>query len=71
MTTSYNASGDNNPRLIAVYPSLFFPYPPLACRELALLRELDHPNVINLRKVFLSNAGVWLVLDFAEHDLVR
>lgn len=42
-----------------------------ACREIALLRELDHPNVINLRKVFLSNADqkVWLVLDFAEHDL--
>ena len=27
-----------------------------ACREIALLRELKHHNVINLQKVFLSHA---------------
>uniref|UniRef100_A0A6I8SWL6 Cyclin-dependent kinase 8 n=1 Tax=Xenopus tropicalis TaxID=8364 RepID=A0A6I8SWL6_XENTR len=42
-----------------------------ACREIALLRELKHPNVISLQKVFLSHADrkVWLLFDFAEHDL--
>ncbi|CAK8672619.1 unnamed protein product [Clavelina lepadiformis] len=42
-----------------------------ACREIALLRELEHPNVICLQGVFLSHADrkVWLLFDFAEHDL--
>ncbi|KAG1673787.1 Cyclin-dependent kinase 8 [Nymphon striatum] len=42
-----------------------------ACREIALLRELKHPNVIFLQKVFLSHNDrkVWLLLDFSEHDL--
>lgn len=42
-----------------------------ACREIALLRELKHPNVITLQKVFLSHADrkVWLLFDYAEHDL--
>ncbi|XP_019740522.1 cyclin-dependent kinase 19 isoform X3 [Hippocampus comes] len=42
-----------------------------ACREIALLRELKHPNVIALQKVFLSHSDrkVSLLLDYAEHDL--
>ncbi|XP_053397135.1 cyclin-dependent kinase 8-like isoform X1 [Mercenaria mercenaria] len=42
-----------------------------ACREIALLRELKHPNVISLQKVFLSHTDrkVWLLFDYAEHDL--
>ncbi|XP_075453734.1 cyclin-dependent kinase 19 isoform X3 [Ascaphus truei] len=42
-----------------------------ACREIALLRELKHPNVIELQKVFLSHSDrkVWLLFDYAEHDL--
>ena len=36
-----------------------------------LLRELKHPNVINLQRVFLSHADrkVCLLLDYSEHDL--
>lgn len=36
-----------------------------------LLRELNHPNVINLNKVFLSHSDkkVWLLMNFSEHDL--
>ncbi|XP_063954817.1 cyclin-dependent kinase 8-like isoform X1 [Lytechinus pictus] len=42
-----------------------------ACREVALLRELRHPNVICLRRVFLSHSDrkVYLLCDFSEHDL--
>lgn len=42
-----------------------------ACREIALLRELKHLNVINLIRVFLSHQDrkVWLLFDYAEHDL--
>uniref|UniRef100_A0A672F7Z7 cyclin-dependent kinase n=1 Tax=Salarias fasciatus TaxID=181472 RepID=A0A672F7Z7_SALFA len=42
-----------------------------ACREIALLRELKHQNVIALQKVFLSHSDrkVWLLFDYAEHDL--
>ncbi|XP_075059024.1 cyclin-dependent kinase 19 isoform X1 [Mixophyes fleayi] len=42
-----------------------------ACREIALLRELKHTNVIALQKVFLSHSDrkVWLLFDYAEHDL--
>ncbi|MEJ1281803.1 cyclin-dependent kinase 8 [Cricetulus griseus] len=38
---------------------------------ISLLRELKHPNVISLQKVFLSHADrkVWLLFDYAEHDL--
>lgn len=38
---------------------------------LQLLRELQHRNVICLQRVFLSHADrkVWLLFDFAEHDL--
>ena len=36
-----------------------------------LLRELKHPNVINLQRVFLSHSDrkVWLLVDYSEHDL--
>ncbi|KAL7670429.1 hypothetical protein ACOME3_005365 [Neoechinorhynchus agilis] len=42
-----------------------------ACREIALLRELDHKNLIALHRVFLSHEDrkVWLLFDYAEHDL--
>lgn len=41
-----------------------------ACREIALLRELRHPNLIRLRRVFLTlERKVWFCMDFAEHDL--
>ena len=36
-----------------------------------LLREMKHSNVITLQKVFLSHSDrkVWLLFDYAEHDL--
>ena len=39
--------------------------------SLQLLRELKHANVISMPRVFLSHVDrkVWLLLDYAEHDL--
>ncbi|VEL06764.1 unnamed protein product [Protopolystoma xenopodis] len=40
-----------------------------AIREVKLLRELDHPNVLCLLDVFSQDRGVCLVFDFMESDL--
>jgi len=55
--------GDLYTRLFFVVVVVVFP--------LQLLRELKHPNVITLQKVFLSHSDrkVWLLFDYAEHDL--
>ena len=41
------------------------------CVHVQLLRELKHLNVITLQKVYLSHSDrkVWLLFDYAEHDL--
>eukprot|EP00038_Savillea_parva_P031177 m.83489 g.83489 ORF g.83489 m.83489 type:complete len:416 (+) comp9542_c0_seq1:245-1492(+) len=46
------------------------------CREIALLREMEHRNVIKVQKVFLNHtrlhedsAQVSLLVDFAEYDM--
>ena len=38
---------------------------------LQLLREMKHANVVTLHKVFLSHSDrkVWLLFEYAEHDL--
>ncbi|KAL1462961.1 hypothetical protein WDU94_014758 [Cyamophila willieti] len=43
------------------------------CRETSLLRELKHPNVINLLGVILCHTDrkVLLLLDYAEYDLCQ
>ena len=42
-----------------------------ACREIGLLRELDHENVLKLQEVLLSprEKSLYLVFDYAEFDL--
>eukprot|EP00052_Salpingoeca_macrocollata_P023932 m.212302 g.212302 ORF g.212302 m.212302 type:complete len:400 (-) comp22147_c7_seq2:148-1347(-) len=42
-----------------------------ACREIALLRDLKHENVIRAQEIFLSNKSheVCFLLDYAEYDL--
>lgn len=40
-----------------------------AIRELAFLRELHHPNVVDLRDVFIDEGCLCLVLGFYEVDL--
>ncbi len=42
-----------------------------AIREIMLLRELHHENIVRLDSVHLNRAepSLWLAFDYAEHDL--
>ncbi|KAM3188271.1 hypothetical protein ACTXT7_000587 [Hymenolepis weldensis] len=42
-----------------------------SCREIGLLRELKHRNVMTLHRIFLNHTTrkIWLLFDYAEYDL--
>eukprot|EP00729_Bicosta_minor_P003762 gene3762-2992_t len=42
-----------------------------ACREIGLLRELQHENIIKVQQVFVNHESrdVWLLFPYAEYDL--
>lgn len=42
-----------------------------ACREMALCSELNHPNVINLVEIILEDKCIFMVFEYAEHDLLQ
>ncbi|KAI8075119.1 kinase-like domain-containing protein [Gongronella butleri] len=42
-----------------------------ACREIALCRELDHPNVVGLEEVLLEDKAIFMVFEYAEHDFLQ
>ncbi len=42
-----------------------------ACREMALCRELNHENVIDLVEVILEDKCIYMVFEYAEHDLLQ
>ncbi|XP_031629678.1 cyclin-dependent kinase 8-like [Contarinia nasturtii] len=46
-------------------------YSPSTFREIALYREIKHPNIIDLLKVYFSysHQKAWLLFDYAEYDL--
>merc|ERR1711991_1232367 len=43
--------------------------PCTAIREIALLKELKHPNIVELRDVLHSDKKLTLVFEFADMDL--
>mmetsp|Transcript_30665 Transcript_30665/g.81687 ORF Transcript_30665/g.81687 Transcript_30665/m.81687 type:complete len:265 (-) Transcript_30665:296-1090(-) len=45
--------------------------PSTAIREIALLKELNHPNVVKLLDVFCSTNKLVLVFEFLENDLKK
>ena len=42
-----------------------------ACREMALCSELDHPNIIHLVEIILEEKCIYMVFEYAEHDLLQ
>eukprot|EP01126_Amoeba_proteus_P063797 TRINITY_DN8833_c0_g1_i4.p1 TRINITY_DN8833_c0_g1~~TRINITY_DN8833_c0_g1_i4.p1 ORF type:complete len:247 (-),score=49.52 TRINITY_DN8833_c0_g1_i4:559-1254(-) len=44
-----------------------------ACREISLLKELRHPNIVELKDVVVdpSNTSIYLIFEFAEYDLIQ
>ena len=43
--------------------------PSTALREITILRELQHPNIIELKDVICNNNKLYLLFEFAEYDL--
>ena len=42
-----------------------------AIREMALCTELTHPNVINTVEIILEDKCIFIVFEYAEHDLLQ
>ncbi|KAI9823720.1 MAG: cyclin-dependent protein kinase [Thelocarpon impressellum] len=42
-----------------------------ACREMALCSELDNPNIIHLVEIILEDKCIYMVFEYAEHDLLQ
>ncbi|KAJ3277051.1 Cyclin-dependent kinase 2 [Terramyces sp. JEL0728] len=45
--------------------------PSTAIREISLLRELDHPNVVKLMDLVHDDKRLWLVFEFLDMDLKK
>jgi cyclin-dependent kinase 2 len=45
--------------------------PPTAIREISLLKELPHPNVVLLKDVLHTATKLWLIFEYIDHDLKR
>jgi serine/threonine protein kinase len=45
--------------------------PSTAIREISLLRELDHPNVVKLMDLIHDDKRLWLVFEFLDMDLKK
>ncbi|KAK9466832.1 kinase-like domain-containing protein [Lipomyces arxii] len=42
-----------------------------ACREIALCRELQHVNVTTLVEIILEDKCIFMIFEYAEHDLLQ
>lgn len=45
--------------------------PSTAIREISLLKECDHPNVVKLREVIHENDKLYLLFEYADYDLKK
>lgn len=45
--------------------------PSTAIREISLLKELKHPNIVNLQDIVHSNEKLYLIFEYLNHDLKR
>ena len=45
--------------------------PSTAIREISLLKNLKHPNVVELKEVLFSQDKLYLVFEYLEYDLKK
>jgi serine/threonine protein kinase len=45
--------------------------PSTAIREIALLKGVKHPNIVELKEVIYSREELWLVFEYCEFDLKK
>jgi serine/threonine protein kinase len=45
--------------------------PSTAIREISLLKNLKHPNVVELKEVLFSKEQLYLVFEYLEYDLKK
>jgi serine/threonine protein kinase len=45
--------------------------PSTAIREIALLKALKHPNVVELKKVLYTEDKLYLVFEYLDYDLKK
>ncbi len=45
--------------------------PSTAIREVSLLKEMDHPNVVKLREVLFEEGKMYLVFEYMDYDLKK
>ncbi|XP_027849024.2 cyclin-dependent kinase 1-A-like isoform X2 [Aphis gossypii] len=43
--------------------------PPTAIREISILKELNHPNIVNLREILMDDRRLYLIFEFLPMDL--
>ncbi|XP_025417018.1 cyclin-dependent kinase 1 [Sipha flava] len=45
--------------------------PSTAIREITILKELNHPNIVNLREILMDDSRLYLVFEFVPMDLKK
>ncbi|XP_022181712.1 cyclin-dependent kinase 1-like isoform X2 [Myzus persicae] len=45
--------------------------PSTAIREISILKELNHPNIVNLREILMDDIRLYLVFEFVPMDLKK
>ncbi|KAK4367572.1 hypothetical protein RND71_011364 [Anisodus tanguticus] len=71
----YRARDIENGKMVALKKVRFDNFQPdsvrFMAREIAILRKLDHPNIMNLEGIITSrlSCSIYLVFEYMEHDL--